>query len=134
MIASSAGSSTVARAAASINAWLVLLMSSLVQAKCTKASAACSSAFASKRCLSQYSTAFTSWFVRRSMALTASASASEKPVTSSRSSLREASLSGANSAKPASDSAMNHSTSTCTRRCIKPNSDSSGRSAPTFEA
>ena len=27
-----------------------------------------------------------------------------------------------NSAKPASDSAMNHSTSTCTRRCIRPNS------------
>ena len=41
---SSAGSMTVSRAACSISAWLVLLMSSLVQAKCTNSPAACSSA------------------------------------------------------------------------------------------
>jgi hypothetical protein len=42
--------------------------------------------------------------------------------------------SGANSAKPASDRAMNHSTSTCTRRCMSPNSDSSGRSGASAAA
>ena len=43
---SSAGSHHLARAALSISAWLVLLMSSLVQAKCTNSPAAFSSAFA----------------------------------------------------------------------------------------
>ena len=41
---SSAGSSTSWRAALSISAWLVLLMSSLVQAKCTNSAAARNSA------------------------------------------------------------------------------------------
>ena len=39
--------------------------------------------------------------------------------------------SGLNSARPASLKAMNQATSTCTRRCIRPNSDSNGRSAAT---
>ena len=109
-------------------------MSSLVQAKCTNSPAAFSSALFSKRLFSQYSTALTSWLVVRSMSLMACASASEKRSTSPRSRPRAASDSGLNSAKPASDSAMNHSTSTCTRRCIRPNSDSSGRSGATLAA
>ena len=122
----------------SISAWLVLLMSSLVHAKCTNSAAAASagwlSAAAVQRDLSQYSTALTSWLVVASMSLIACASASEKRSTSPRSSPRAASLNGGSSAKPASDSAMNHSTSTCTRRCMRPNSLSSGRSAATLAA
>ncbi len=132
--ASSAGSSTSARALFSISAWLVLLMSSLVQAKCTNSAAADSSASPSKPALIQYSTALTSWLVVFSMSLMACASASEKPATRRRNFARAALPSGLNSASPASDSAMNHSTSTCTRRCIRPNSLSSGRSGATFAA
>ena len=110
-------------------------MSSLVQAKCTNSAAADSSAWPSKRALSQYSTALTSWLVVRSMSLMACASASEKSAHQARAAgARAASPSGLNSAKPASDSAMNHSTSTCTRRCIRPNSLSSGRSGATLAA
>ncbi len=62
--ASSAGSSTSRRAASSISAWLVLLMSSLVQAKWMNAGRAGSSrGSAAKRSASQYSTALTSWLV-----------------------------------------------------------------------
>ncbi len=117
-----------------MSAWLVLLMSSLVHAKCTNSPAAFSSGWLQKRDFSQYSTALTSWLVVFSMSLMACASSSEKRTTRPRSSPRAASDSGLNSAKPASDSAMNHSTSTCTRRCIRPNSDSSGRSAATLAA
>jgi hypothetical protein len=109
-------------------------MSSLVQAKCTNSPAALSSALFSKRDLSQYSTALTSWLVVFSISLIACASASQKRTTSPRSRPRAASDSGLNSAKPASDSAMNHSTSTCTRRCISPNSDSRERSGATRPA
>ncbi len=133
-ILSTAGSSTSVRARCSISAWLVLLMSSLVQAKCTNSPAAFSSVLLSKRDFSQYSTAFTSWLVVFSMSLMAWASASQKRTTSERSRPRAASDSGLNSAKPASESAMNHSTSTCTRRCISPNSDSRGRSEATLAA
>jgi hypothetical protein len=84
--------------------------------------------------LIQYSTAFTSWLVVRSMALISSASASLNFFTRRRRRERAAEDSGLNSLKPASDSAMNHSTSTCTRRCISPYSDSSGRSAATLAA
>ena len=80
--ASSAGSITCSRAARSCSAWLVLLMSSLVQAKCTNSLAARSSGRASKRDLIQYSTALTSWLVVFSMSLIALASASEKFLTS----------------------------------------------------
>ena len=101
---SSAGSSTSARARCSISAWLVLLMSSLVQAKWTNSAAAfssrCGSARPSKRPLSQYSTAFTSWLVVASMSLMARASASEKRSTIPRSMPRAASVSGLNSAQP----------------------------------
>jgi hypothetical protein len=83
--ASSAGSSTSARALCSISAWLVLLMSSLVQAKCTNSAAADSSASPSKPALIQYSTALTSWLVVFSMSLMACASASEKTATRRRS-------------------------------------------------
>ena len=76
--ASSAGSSTCSRAPLSCSAWLVLLMSSLVQAKCTNSLAARSSGRASNLDLIQYSTAFTSWLVVFSISLMASASASEK--------------------------------------------------------
>jgi len=131
---SSAGSITSSRAAFSISAWLVLLMSSLVQAKCTNSAAASSSAWPAKLRLIQYSTAFTSWLVVRSMALMASASASLNFLTRRRSRERAALDSGLNSLNPASLSAMNHSTSTCTRRCIRPYSDSSGRNAATLAA
>ena len=53
-------------------------MSSLVQAKCTNSPAARNSGWLSKRDLSQYSTALTSWLVVFSMSLMACASASEK--------------------------------------------------------
>ena len=76
---SSAGSTTSRRAASSISAWLVLLMSSLVQAKWMKPAAPASFGSLAKRSPSQYSTALTSWLVRRSIALIASASASENP-------------------------------------------------------
>ena len=134
MMPSNAGSMTSSRAALSISAWLVLLMSSLVQAKCTNSEAASSSGWPSKLRLIQYSTAFTSWLVVRSMALMASASVSLNFFTSRRRRLRAALDSGLNSLKPASLNAMNHSTSTCTRRCISPYSDSSGRSAATLAA
>ena len=68
---SNAGRITCSRAALSIRAWLVLLMSSLVQAKCTNSEASCSSGAAFSRSLSQYSTAFTSWLVVFSMSLMA---------------------------------------------------------------
>ena len=64
----------------------------------------------------------------------ARASLSEKRTTIERSSPRAASDNDGNSTKPASDSAMNHSTSTCTRRCIRPNSDSNGRSGASLAA
>ena len=128
------GSSTCSRAAFSISAWLVLLMSSLVQAKWMNSDAAFSSGRDSQRDFSQYSTAFTSWLVVRSMSLMACASGSAKRTTRPRSRPRAASDKGLNSLKPASDSAMNHSTSTCTRRCIRPNSDSSGRRPATLGA
>ena len=86
------------------------------------------------RAFNQYSTALTSWLVVRSIALIACASASEKSVTKPRKVSRAGAVSGSNSAKPASESAMNHSTSTCTRRCINPYSESRGRSAATFAA
>ena len=134
MSLSSVGSSTSVRAACSISAWLVLLMSSLVQAKCTNSLAASSSGSPLNCAFSQYSTAFTSWLVVRSMSLMAWASASEKAVTLPRSKSRALIESGANSGSPASDSAMNHSTSTCTRRCIRPYSLSSARSGATLAA
>ncbi len=109
-------------------------MSSLVQAKCTNSAAAVSSASPAKPALIQYSTALTSWLVVFSMALMASASASLNAATRRRSAARVVLPSGLNSAKPASDSAMNHSTSTCTRRCIRPYSLSSGRSGATLAA
>ena len=75
---SSAGSRTSRRAASSISAWLVLLMSSLVHAKWMKPAAPASVGSPAKRSPSQYSTALTSWLVRRSIALIASASASRE--------------------------------------------------------
>ena len=96
--------------------------------------AGASSGSAAMRSASQYSTALTSWLVVRSIALIASASASEKRSTSRR---RNASASGPNglsSAKPASERPMNHSTSTRTRQRIRPYSESSGRSASTLPA
>ena len=77
------GNSTCSRAAFICSAWLVLLMSSLVQAKCTNSAAPASScctaaatpSLANER-LIQYSTALTSWLVSRSMSLMALVSAS----------------------------------------------------------
>ena len=118
MIASSAGSSTLSRDDWICSAWLVLLMSSLVQAKCTNSAAASNSGRASKRDLIQYSTALTSWFVVFSISLMAIASASEKLETRASRYLRAPGVKGLNSAKPQSESAMNQATSTCTRRCM----------------
>jgi hypothetical protein len=75
---SSPGSTTTSRAERSCSAWLVLLMSSLVQAKCTNSVALSSSGRDSNLDLIQYSTALTSWLVVFSICLIASASASEK--------------------------------------------------------
>ena len=76
-----AGNRTCSRPALSCNAWLLLLMSSLVQPKCTNSPAASNSGRASNFDLSQYSTALTSWLVVLSMTLMASPSASEKCLT-----------------------------------------------------
>ncbi len=78
MMRSSPGSTTWSRPERSCRAWLVLLMSSLVQAKCTNSDAFSSSGRASNLALIQYSTAFTSWLVVFSISLMAAESASEK--------------------------------------------------------
>ncbi len=61
-------------------------MSSDVQAKWMNSDTRATSGASAKRSLSQYSTALTSWFVLRSIALTRAASSGEKPVAASSSS------------------------------------------------
>ena len=78
MMRSRPGRMTWSRPERSCSAWLVLLMSSLVQAKCTNSAAFSSSGRASNLLLIQYSTAFTSWLVVFSISLIAAESASEK--------------------------------------------------------
>ena len=75
---SSSGKTTMSRAVRNCKAWLVLLMSSLVQAKCTNSALRNNSGRASNLDLSQYSTALTSWLVVFSMSLIACPSAREK--------------------------------------------------------
>src|SRR5690606_41307347 len=74
----SCGRITCSRARVSISACEVLLMSSEVQEKWMNSAAADSSAWSATFSFNQYSTAFTSWFVVRSMALMRAASSSEK--------------------------------------------------------
>src|SRR5690606_13174849 len=97
---------------------LVLLVSSLVQAKCTNSLAARSSVRASDFDLSQYSAAFTSWLVVFSISLIAAASASETFFNRPRRSVCAPGLDGLNTAEPATGRAMNQQTSTCTRLCM----------------
>ncbi len=108
-------------------------MSSDVHAKWMNSLAAASSAATSggasaMRSFSQYSTAFTSWFVTASIALMRAASSRAKPSCSARIHSRVAAENGGSSAKPASDSATSQASSTRTRCAMKPASDSSGRS------
>ncbi|KOF53389.1 hypothetical protein AD428_13765 [Achromobacter sp. DMS1] len=84
------GTSTRSRARVSMSACEVLLMSSEVQAKWMNSAARASSASSATFSLSQYSTAFTSWFVTRSISLMRAASASEKCWTSESRCLRAA--------------------------------------------
>ena len=98
-------------------------MSSEVQAKWMYSPAAATSALAAKRSRSQYSTAFTSWFVVASIALMRSASAAPKPATAARNSSRVASEKGCRAGNVGSAaSASSHSTSTATRSRISANS------------
>src|SRR5690606_12831087 len=128
------GSRTSSRAARSISAWEVLLMSSDVQAKwmnsLTRASSA-SPATVSRR---KYSTALTSWLVTRSMALIRAASASPKHSTTPRSRALPSGETGAKPGMPASDRAMSHSTSTRTRSRMKAASEAKARRAATLPA
>jgi hypothetical protein len=125
----------LARAACSISAWLVLLMSSLVQAKCTNSAAALQFGVALDAALDPHLHRLDVVVGGLFDVLDGLRIGSEKALDQASAAGRARLVdSGANSAKPASDSAMNHSTSTCTRRCIRPCSDSSGRSACTRAA
>ena len=83
----------------------------------------------------KYSTAFTSWLVVASMALTRAASSTEKSCASARRLPVAASENGASSGMPGSAAnASSHSTSTFTRARMRPYSEKIGRRASTFEA
>jgi hypothetical protein len=112
-----------------MSACAVLLMSSDVQAKCTNSAADCNSARSRVASLSQYSTAFTSWLVRASIALMFSKSASEKSCTSARSRSRATSGSGGICGKPSIDRRISHSISTRRRARMNANSENTSRSA-----
>jgi hypothetical protein len=128
MMRSIAGSMTSARAAFTISAWLRLLMSSEVQAKCTNSSPAAAPGIALMRSLRKYSTALTSWLVVASMALTRSASASAKPEAIASSEAEVAASKGPNSGTPGSAARRcSQRTSTSTRKRIRPNSLKIGR-------
>ena len=82
------------------------------------------------RSLTKYSTAFTSWLVVASRALTRSASATEKPACTARTALSAATDKGGSSATSGSAAkAANHWHSTWTRKRIKPYSLKMGASA-----
>ncbi len=110
-------------------------MSSLVQAKCTNSFACARLASAPIFSLMKYSTAFTSWLVVASIALIRSPSATLK---SSAMAFRVATWAASNGGSSvifgSAASASSHSISTCTRRCIRPNSLKIGRSASTLPA
>jgi len=128
MMRSIAGSMTCSRASRTISAWLRLLMSSEVQAKCTNSSPAAAPGIPAMRSFRKYSTAFTSWLVVASMALTRSASASEKPEASASSAAEVAASKGPNSGTPGSAARRcSQRTSTSTRKRISPNSLKTGR-------
>ena len=129
---SRAGRRTLSRASRSIRAWARLLMSSLVQAKWMYSLAAAISAFSAKCCLSQYSTALTSWLVVASICLMAAASSWLKVVTVCSMAARVLALNGGTS--PMSGAAarlFSHSSSTVTRAFIRPYSEWMGRRAAT---
>ena len=110
-------------------------MSSLVHAKWTNSDALASSPLPAMRSLMKYSTALTSWFVVRSIALIRAASSSENFSASDASALRAAGENGATSAmSAASASASSQRTSTSTRRFMRPYSLKIGRRFSTLAA
>ena len=85
--------------------------------------------------LRKYSTAFTSWFVVRSISLTRAASSTENDAAMPRSALRSAAESGLHSRTPfAAQRASSHVHSTRTRRRISPYSEKMSRSSAHFDA
>ena len=104
-------------------------MSSEVQAKWMNSLARSSSAWPFTDSLSQYSTAFTSWLVTRSISLMRAASCAVKRSTSCSRNCSEASEKRGTSAKPARDSAISQWTSTVTRWRMNAASESQSRRA-----
>jgi hypothetical protein len=110
-------------------------MSSDVHAKWTNSATRATSGSPAKRSFSQYSTALTSWFVVRSIALTRSASSTENDAAADSSAARAGAENGGTSATPGSaDSARSHAISTRTRARISPNSLKCPPRAATFDA
>ncbi len=115
--------SSALRPSVSITPWERLLMSSLVQAKCTNSVTACSSGWSAIFSLMKYSTALTSWLVVRSMALMRSASATEKSrISPSRKAVASAESGGTSVTPGSSARRSSQRISTMTRARIRPNS------------
>ena len=98
-------------------------MSSDVHAKCTNSRRVRQAGTESRRALTKYSTAFTSWLVSRSMRLTSAASASVSSAASASSTVRAAAGKPRSSTMPGSaTSALSQSASTRTRWRMSPRS------------
>ena len=130
-----AGNRIADRASASIRPYARLLMSSDVQAKWMNSATPVISGMSAKRSFNQYSTAFTSWLVVRSIALTRAASAGENDSLADSSAVRAAAPNGAISAmRGSSDSATSQAISTRTRARMSPCSLKQPASGATFAA
>mmetsp|Transcript_47746 Transcript_47746/g.121821 ORF Transcript_47746/g.121821 Transcript_47746/m.121821 type:complete len:203 (+) Transcript_47746:768-1376(+) len=133
MIWSISGSTSPSTAERSWSAWLRLLMSSLVHAKCVNSSTLASSSLAANLSFSTYSTALTSWLVVRSTSFTACASAKlQFTVISSRKALVAALKGGTSSTSGSSDSICSQRISTVARALMRPNSLAEARSPATL--
>ena len=112
----------------------MLLMSSLVQAKWMN-SARDARLVSFTFSFRKYSTAFTSWFVVRSISFTRRASAREKSAAIACSAARSPDESAGHSAiSAASHKASSQAHSTRTRRLISPNSEKTSVNSAHFEA
>ena len=110
-------------------------MSSLVQAKWTNSFAWVREGSLPIFSLMKYSTALTSWLVVASIALMRSPSSAEKSLAIASRRVTASDENAGSSTMPGSaPSASSQWISTCTRRCIRPNSLKIGRSGPALEA
>ncbi len=99
-------------------------MSSDVHAKWMNSAARATSGTSAKRSFSQYSTAFTSWLVTRSIAFTRCASSGAKAAFTLSIAARAAAENGGSSAMPgSSERATSHASSTRTRWRMRPYSE-----------